>query len=49
MSSYLFSYRAPDDYEAGGVAPAQWQTFFEGIGTGVEDIGNPIFDRRSVG
>jgi hypothetical protein len=49
MPSYIFSYRAPADYEPGAIESAEWAKFFEGIGTGVEDIGNPIFDRRSVG
>ena len=49
MPSYLFSFRAPADYEPDGVDGAEWEKFFEGVGTSVEDIGNPIFDRRPVG
>jgi hypothetical protein len=49
MPSYLFSFRAPTGYEPGGVEPAEWENYFAEIGSAVEDIGNPIFDRRPVG
>jgi hypothetical protein len=49
MTSYLFSFRTPADYQPGAIDTAEWEKFFEGIGTGVQDVGNPIFDRRPVG
>jgi hypothetical protein len=49
MSTYLFAYRAPSDYEPGrpeGVAA--WQAWFEQLGSAVADAGNPAFDRATV-
>jgi hypothetical protein len=46
MPSYLFSFRAPADYQPNAT---EWEKFFEGIGTGVEDIGNPIYASKPVG
>ncbi|WP_249011266.1 hypothetical protein [Conexibacter sp. DBS9H8] len=49
MPSYLFSFRAPTDYEPGGVSTAEWGGYFQGISSHLEDLGNPIFSRETVG
>jgi hypothetical protein len=50
MPSYLLSYRTPADYVEGDAGTMDaWRTFFEGIGTGVEEIGNPVFSRETAG
>jgi hypothetical protein len=43
MPNYLLAYRAPTDYTPGDpAATAAWQTFFEGLGTHIVDVGAPI-------
>jgi hypothetical protein len=49
MPSYLLSFRTPNDYSSTPDSQADWNTFFAGISTHLEDIGNPIFSRQSVG
>ena len=51
MPTYLFSYRAPQDYAPGSVDGAdRWNAWFSGLGAdAVRDIGNPIFRREIVG
>ncbi|HYZ30620.1 MAG TPA: hypothetical protein VE570_16270 [Thermoleophilaceae bacterium] len=49
MPSYLFSFQAPTDYTPGEVSMAEWGRFFEGISSQLEDLGNPIFSRQTVG
>jgi YCII-related domain len=50
MSSYVFVYRAPRDYEGGSMdAHAAWQAWFEELGTSLLDAGNPVFSRETVG
>ena len=49
MPSYLLSFRPPSDYTPTSDTQADWQTFFGEISTHLEDIGNPIFSRQSVG
>ncbi|MGO9959106.1 MAG: YciI family protein [Solirubrobacteraceae bacterium] len=49
MPSYMLSFRAPSDYTPTPDTSADWNTFFAGISTHLEDIGNPIFSRQSVG
>jgi hypothetical protein len=49
MPSYLLSFRTPSDYTPTPDTRADWNTFFGEISTHLEDIGNPIFSRRSVG
>jgi hypothetical protein len=45
----MFSFRAPTDYQPGDVSPAEWMSYFDGVRSNLEDLGNPIFSRRSVG
>jgi hypothetical protein len=49
MPSYLLSYRTPTDYQSTADTRAAWNEFFQAISTHLEDIGNPIFTRRTVG
>jgi hypothetical protein len=50
MTTFLFAYRAPKDYEPGNPdAMAAWGEYFAGIGDGVIDAGNPIFESVTLG
>ncbi|MBV9197126.1 MAG: hypothetical protein JO168_23575 [Solirubrobacterales bacterium] len=49
MPSFLFSFRAPRDYAPTADTRADWNGFFQGLSPHLEDIGNPIFSRQSVG
>jgi hypothetical protein len=49
MPTYLLSFRMPSDYASTPDTRASWNGFFQAISTHLEDIGNPIFNRRSVG
>lgn len=49
MPSYLLSFRTPNDYAATPDTRVAWNEFFGEISTHLEDIGNPIFSRQSVG
>ncbi len=49
MSNYLFVYRAPRDYEGGGDVPSAWGSWFAELGANLLDMGNPTFDRRTIG
>jgi YCII-related domain len=50
MTTFLLSYRNANNYTPGepeGIAA--WQAFFKALGESVEDIGNPIFARTTLG
>jgi hypothetical protein len=49
MPTYLLSFRTPTDYVATPDTRARWNEFFDSISTHLEDLGAPIFSRRSVG
>ena len=50
MSTYLFAYRAPRDYQPGNRDEMiAWQTWFEELGGALVDAGNPIFSRTTIG
>lgn len=49
MPSYLLSFRTPTDYTSTRDTRAAWNAFFQSISTHLEDIGNPIFSRQTVG
>jgi hypothetical protein len=50
MSTFLFAYRAPKDYQPGDPGEmAAWHTFFENMGSSVVEVGEPIFARTSLG
>ena len=49
MPTYLLSFRSPREYTPTPDTREAWNAFFTGISTHLEDIGNPIFSRQSVG
>ena len=49
MPSYLLSFRTPTDYQSTPDTRAAWNEFFQAISTHLEDIGNPIFNRQTIG
>jgi YCII-related domain len=49
MPNYLLSFRTPSDYTSTPGTQTAWNQFFDGISSHLEDIGNPIFTRQSVG
>jgi hypothetical protein len=50
MSTFLFTYRVPKDYIPGSpeVVPA-WRAYFDGLSANLLDVGNPVFERTTLG
>ena len=50
MPKYVFTYRSPTGYTPGAAdATAAWQDWFQSMGASVENIGNPVFERATLG
>ena len=50
MTTFLFSYRMPEDYTPGrGDAVAAWNAWFEEMGASLVDRGNPVFESAALG
>jgi hypothetical protein len=49
VPGYLLSFRTPTDYQSTPDTRAAWNEFFQAISTHLEDIGNPIFSRQTIG
>ena len=50
MTTFLLSYRSPTSSTPGDPeAIAAWRAFFKGLGDSLEDTGNPIFARTTLG
>jgi hypothetical protein len=49
MATYLLVHRHPHDYAPSADTGAKWVAWFEQLGTAVEDLGNPVLERQSVG
>jgi hypothetical protein len=50
MSTYLFSYRMPENYRPGRAdAMAAWNAWFDSLGASVIDRGNPVFESSALG
>jgi len=49
MPSYMFSFRLPSDFTQSPEGREAWNEFFGGISPHLEELGNPIFSRQSVG
>jgi len=49
MAQYVFSYRVPSDYRPSAETPAEWQTWFAGMGPALVDIGHAVTDYASLG
>jgi hypothetical protein len=50
MAEFIFTYRTPADYTLGnrdGIAA--WNTWFQGLGSQLRDLGKPVFNRATVG
>jgi hypothetical protein len=50
MSTFLFTYRVPKNYIPGSaeVVPA-WKAWCAGISANLLDVGNPVFERSTLG
>lgn len=50
MATFVFAYRAPKDYTPGSPEKtAAWSGWFASLGASVQDVGNPVVRRTSVG
>jgi YCII-related domain len=50
MSKFLLTYRSPASYTAGSAdAMAAWSAWFEDLADSLVDVGNPVFERSTVG
>ena len=50
MPKFIFTYHAPDGYQLGEPdAVAAWQDWFKSMGEHLDNIGNPVLERRTVG
>jgi hypothetical protein len=50
MPSYLFVYRAAQEYQPDPEAMSAWQSWFSDISDNIVDIGNPVYgNRRALG
>jgi hypothetical protein len=49
MATYLFTYRAPQDYVPAANAVDAWSTWYQQLGAGLRDRGNPVFRSDTVG
>lgn len=49
MAKFLLAYRAPKVYSPGPTVMEDWNGYFASLGSGLVDIGDPVFDRFTVG
>lgn len=49
MSTFVFIYRAPENYTPSDDAIAEWAAWFESMGDSVVDRGNRVVDTRTLG
>ena len=50
MAKFLFSYRAPADYAPGRPdARSAWAAWFQGMGSQLADVGQPVREARQIG
>jgi hypothetical protein len=49
MPTYVFTYRSNKSYTGSPDDMEKWTAWFEELGTAVANIGNPVFDRKTVG
>lgn len=49
VSTFLFSYRSPKDYQPGPKARQAWAAYFSSIGANLLERGNPVFESASLG
>ena len=49
MATYLLVHRHPSGYTPSADTASAWTAWFDDLGGVVEDLGNPVFERRTVG
>lgn len=50
MTNFVFAYRLPRDYQQGRPeTAAAWRAWFDGMGSSLVEIGNPVFESATVG
>lgn len=50
MTTFVFTYRMPIDYKAGGPdTMAAWASWFDSMGENLTDRGNPVFESAELG
>jgi hypothetical protein len=49
MPTYVFAYRSKKGYTGSPDAMAEWGAWFQELGGAVTNMGNPVFDRKTVG
>jgi hypothetical protein len=50
MTTYLFTYRMPEDYVPGSPdTVGAWNAWFDGMGDAVVTKGNPVFESTALG
>lgn len=50
MPTFVFTYRMPTDYVPGGPETmAAWAAWFDSMGEGLSDRGNPVFESTELG
>jgi len=50
MAKFVFTYRSPAGYTPGGdETMGAWQAWFQTLGDHVDSIGNPVFERTTLG
>ena len=50
MATFVFTYRAPQDYTLGtpeGIAA--WSSWFDSMGDHLVELGRPVFERTAIG
>jgi hypothetical protein len=50
MANFILVYRTPKGYTPGAAdVMREWQAYFEKMGSQLVDVGNPVFDRNTLG
>ncbi len=50
MRTFVFTYRMPTDYAAGGAETMDaWNSWFDSMGESLSDRGNPVFESKDLG
>jgi hypothetical protein len=50
MPTYLLAYRTSEHASGGSAsAPESWNAYFTTLGSRIEDAGNPVFERSTLG
>jgi len=49
MATFLLVHRHPQNYTGSNETVAAWIAWFKELGANLEDLGNPVFERTTVG